>query len=95
MKKVLLLILFVACKNRKEEIIGKQEAVREQIIFMTLKANQFNHRAESLIRNKNHPLTKEELDLFNTCTDSARQFEHRVEMLRKTFDSLEVELKKY
>jgi len=95
MKRLLLLALLVACKNRKEEIVGKQKSLQEKIIFITLKANQFDHKGVTFIRYKNRALTIQEMDTLNTWRDSARQYEYKAEGLRRQLDSLEREMKKY
>src|SRR4051812_2031452 len=79
MKKLLLVVLLVACKNRKEEIAGKQNRLREKIIFMTLKANQFDHKVQTFIRFKKRALTVQEMDTLNTWRDSARQYEYKAD----------------
>ena len=94
MKKLLLLVLLIGCQNRKEEITGKQKVLQERIIYMTLKANQFDHKAAIFISHKNQALTTGQMDTLNTLRDSARQYENNVAGLRRELDSLERELKK-
>ena len=94
MKKLLLLVLLAGCQNRKEEIAAKQKMLQEKIIYMTLKANQFDHKVANFISRKNRALTMPEMDTLNTLRDSARQYENNVAGLRRELDSLESELKK-
>jgi hypothetical protein len=95
MKKLLLLVLLIGCKNGKQEILEKQKMLQEKIIFMTLKANQFDHKVVNFISRKNHALTMPEMDTLNTLRDSARQYEYNAAGLRRELDSLERKLKKY